>query len=220
MRPPLFVRPLSSGQVAGAGGALSTDSCSGRADALPNHPHVAPGLEASSDCRDCPGAPGHGPSDDPTLQYRWPGGIARPSPLGPPTHHHPGLDPVAAQARGARPSARRRASDRLDRASPVRLFRRADRHSGCIPNRCGGICASMATCRAEALLTGAPPRADVYVEDETELALVPADAVLDTARTPTQNSRPMGVERTSAGGWSSGHRASCAPTSGVALMRY
>src|SRR6516162_6085954 len=30
----------------------------------------------------------------------------------------------------------------------------------------------------------------------------------------------MGVERTSAGGWSSGHRASCAPTSWVALMRY
>ena len=30
----------------------------------------------------------------------------------------------------------------------------------------------------------------------------------------------MGVERISAAGWSSGHRASCAPTSEVALMRY
>ncbi len=136
----------------------------------------------------------HGPSNDPAVQHRRPGGVARPTPLGAPAHRHPRVDPPAADPRGPRSTTRWRSAGGLDRPGPGHLSGRADRHSrdpaaGAVSAQ-AWLCAAPADVdrtasgparpgvrvkkrRAEALLVSPPPRADVYVEDESELAMLP-----------------------------------------------
>jgi hypothetical protein len=113
----------------GTGGPLSTDCCSGRADALPDDLVVAPRADASSDCRAHPGRSGDGPSGNPPLQPLRAAGPARPPALGAAAQSHPGVGPVAGAHGRTGSLPRGRPACRLDRPGPDRVSGGENRHA-------------------------------------------------------------------------------------------